>query len=85
MKGFDTVIVTCPACGQEVKFKSQSGYCKGLTYKADCVPKVVADGILYTTVDCPKCGNGVQALDSSPRNLIKIYGKTTEPKGGIPW
>jgi len=58
MSMYDTVIATCPECGEEVEFQSKAGNRLFERYPIDSVPIAIATDISGEIKRC-KCGNFV--------------------------
>jgi hypothetical protein len=52
---FDSVIVHCPACGEENEFQSKAGDCSMKTYNQTHVPVHIANDIDGEITKCWKC------------------------------
>jgi hypothetical protein len=56
---FDSVLVRCRTCGEQVEFQSKAGECGLAEYSLDdCPPEIAAD-ILGDSESCRKCGGTV--------------------------
>lgn len=59
MSNFDSVIATCPDCGEDVEFQSKNGDCVMATYRLPCdVPNMIAIGLDDASRRCT-CGHAV--------------------------
>jgi hypothetical protein len=56
---FDSVFVTCPACGVEIEFQSKAGDCLCAHYRLDSVPPEIAIDLQGATEQCA-CGHVVR-------------------------
>lgn len=52
---FDTVCVTCPNCGETIKYQSKSGVCELKNYSQASVPPEVARGLDGKVETCGNC------------------------------
>ena len=52
---YDTVVLYCPKCSEEVDFQSKAGDCELNRYTVDFVPVEIAKAINGNTRKC-KCG-----------------------------
>ena len=52
---FDSVMVKCPECGEEIEFQSKAGECLCEVYPEENVPVVVAADISGEKCVCHKC------------------------------
>lgn len=58
---FDTVLVPCPKCGEEMEFQSKSGPCQLEEYKLGAVPAEILAGASIHTETC-SCGARVKLV-----------------------
>lgn len=52
---FDTVVVKCPSCNNEVEFQSKAGDCYLDVFPIDVVPISIAIDLDHNTATCNKC------------------------------
>lgn len=59
---FDSLIVQCPSCSQEVEFQSKGGKCQLIRYTCQDIPMDVLGGCINDEAQCA-CGKilGLQA------------------------
>lgn len=72
---YDTVIVFCPNCGEELDFQSKAGECALFFYEEDCVPLAIAADIHGSTNECTICGTIVRV--SMPGVTCSVHMKVT--------
>lgn len=53
---YDTVIIKCWQCGEEIQLQSKSGDCILKVYKLEETPADVLGDIIGETGNCPNCG-----------------------------
>lgn len=56
---FDTVVVTCPKCGNALEFQSKSGPCMLKRYKYTSVPAAIAESLAGKSDTC-SCGQYIR-------------------------
>lgn len=70
---FDTVIVSCPNCGEEVGFQSKSGECMLRCYiLEDCPDDVLSNVNRHAPYDCD-CGSNFQ-VDIESKSAVIVKG-----------
>lgn len=72
---FDSVIVNCPKCGEEIEFQTKSGMCQLKRYSIDHVPVEIARG-LHGNVETCICGEKVclvNPLEIPLKLPMKLY------------
>jgi len=52
---FNSIIVDCPNCGENLRFKTESGRCNNQTYHIESVPKEEFIGIEGKFKECYNC------------------------------
>jgi hypothetical protein len=67
---FDTVLVPCPECGEEVGFQSKSGPCELAVFPLNhCPPSVMKDVNRHSPHRCPKCATRFSVLIDQKRSV----------------
>ena len=65
---FDSVIVNCPNCGNEIEFQSKAGECRLKEYKISSVPITIAESIKDTIESCRNCGTDITLKSNHATN-----------------
>ena len=65
MSMFNTIIINCPNCDNEVEFQTKSGSRLTLQYHIKSVPKEEIKGILGDSKKCNKCGREIKIKDAN--------------------
>ena len=53
---YDSVLVKCPQCQNEVEFQSKAGECQLNLYHIDSVPIAIASSLNNKMEECEECG-----------------------------
>ena len=59
MGAYNTILVPCPKCGDEVEFQTKSGSCDYQSYKLNLAPIEDVTGIKGEIEECPNCRSRV--------------------------
>lgn len=59
---YDSVIFSCPNCGNKIEFQSKAGVCELEHYSPDRIPCKVAADILHDVEYCSKCSQPFMAV-----------------------
>ena len=57
---FNTILVPCPNCGEEIEFQTKSGTRMLERYNISRVPEEEVRGILGRTTECIECGYTIE-------------------------
>ena len=63
---FDSIIVKCPKCNNELEFQSKSGPCMLASFDEKKIPLIIAIGCNEDIVLCRKCKKHIQILFNLP-------------------
>jgi NMD protein affecting ribosome stability and mRNA decay len=70
---FDTVLFTCPECGEKVEKQSKAGDCYLAEISQSQVPIEIAQDILGQLVKCDDCNFYFHIIrDTEPINFVKL-------------
>lgn len=64
---FDSVMIRCPKCGEQVEFQSKAGPCNLERYDQTCVPIEVAKSIEGDSESCGGCGHVLTVVTMLPQ------------------
>ena len=68
---YNTILVPCPECGNEVEFQTKSGDCSLTTYSILCAPYEEVKGIMGRNNYCRECNTEV-TIGRDPRDFSHL-------------
>ena len=75
---FDSILVKCPHCKNELEFQSKSGACMLSYFEEKKIPLIVAIGSNEDIVKCKKCKKNIQILFKLPSMEVGYKLKITK-------
>lgn len=66
---FDSLVVECPNCRDEIEFQSKSGECMLTIYNKYNISPYVAIGMDYDIIKCGKCKKNIQVEFNIPKKV----------------
>ena len=80
---YDSVMVSCPRCGQENEFQSKYGRCRLYVFKLKDAPDdVMKDVNRHAPCECGKCGCFYQ-VDVATRTPVEVGAEKTRQHRGL--
>ena len=69
---YDSVIIDCPYCGENLEFQSKAGLCELQAFSSRDVPPDIAEDLINTEQEC-KCGKILKLLTDKPITRIRMF------------
>lgn len=70
---FDSVMVPCPVCGEQIEFQSKAGACRGKIYSCESVPVSIASDINGGKEKCYNCKTTVVLFIADNPERVEMF------------
>ena len=69
---FDTVMIKCPHCGDELEFQTKSGECVLSYFTQEAIPPEIARDLNGISDECYHCGEKIKLEVISPIEMVSM-------------
>ena len=79
---FDSVLLPCPKCYEQIELQSKAGKCAGEVFDSWRVPIKIAEDLSVNPIECSECHRSFEIVSEAPRytsiRLVQLYSPKIE-------